>query len=164
MKALVLFYSRSGATRGVARELGHALDADLMEITCSRYRRGLLGFLRAAFDSLRGNLPPVDVPPIDFSVYDLVLVGAPIWTSYPAVPVRSFFSTASSLGRETGLFFTSEGHSPVEAAVDEVRRLWPHPIKDAIAISMKDRDALARANALLDFTVRLGAEPPADKT
>lgn len=162
MKTLVIFYSRTGATRGIAEELAHRLDADLAEITSPRFRLNPFGYLRAGFDSVRGKLPPIDVPALDFSMYDLVLVGAPIWTSYPALPVRSFFANAGALGRETALFFTGEGHSPVQAAVDEVRRLWPHTIKDAIAINLKEQDEVACANALLDFTVRLAVETPAD--
>lgn len=162
MKVLVLFYSRTGATRQVACALRRALDADLMEIRCPRFGLGIFGFLRAGYDSVRGNLPPIEVPEVDFSAFDLVLVGAPIWTGYPALPVRAFFSTAPVLGRETALFFTSEGQSEVQAAVDEVRRLWPHPIKDAIMLNMKEEDEVARANALLDFAVRLGAEAPVD--
>ncbi len=162
MKCLVMYYSRTGKTRVVAEELAHMTGADLIEITSPRFHMGPLGFLRAGFDSVRGALPPIDVPAVDLATYDLVLVGGPIWTSYPALPVRSFFSTAGTLGRETALFFTCEGHSPVQAAVDEVFRLWPHPIKDAISINMKDQDLGARANALLDFTVRLGVERPAD--
>lgn len=163
MKVLVIYYSRTGATRGVAEELARTLDADLAEITSPRFQLGPFGYLRAGFDSVRGKLPPIEVPRVDFEEYDLVLVGAPIWTSYPALPVRRFFSEAASLGRETALFFTCEGHSPVQAAVDEVRRLWPHTIKDAVAINMKDQDDVACANALLDFTVRLGVERPADR-
>ncbi|MCE7998931.1 MAG: flavodoxin [Rhodobiaceae bacterium] len=161
MKTLVIYYSRTGATRGVAEELAHRLDAVLTEITSPRFRLNPFGYLRAGFDSVRGKLPPIVVPELDFALYDLVLVGAPIWTSYPALPVRSFFAEAGTLGRETALFFTCEGHSPVQAAVDEVRRLWPHTIKDAISINMKEESEVARANALLDFTVRLGVEPPA---
>ncbi len=161
MKTLVVYYSRTGATRSIAEELAQSLDAEIAEITSPRFHLGPFGYFRAGFDSVRGKLPPIDAPALDFGVYDLVLVGAPIWTSYPALPVRSFFAGAQSLGRETALFFTCEGHSPVQAAVDEVRRLWPHTVKDAIAVNMKEQDEVARANALLDFTVRLGVEGPA---
>ncbi len=158
MKALIVYYSRTGATRGVAQELKQRLDADLVEITSPRFQAGPFGYLRAGFDSVRGKLPPIEFPEVDFSAYDLVLVGAPIWTSYPALPARTFFSKASTLGTETALFFTCEGQSPLQAAVDEVRRLWPHVIKDAVALNMKEQDEGARANALLDFVVRLGVQ------
>ncbi|WOF75695.1 hypothetical protein QMT40_003371 [Parvibaculaceae bacterium PLY_AMNH_Bact1] len=164
MKTLVIYYSRTGATRSIAEELVRTLDADIAEITSPRFHSGPFGYLRAGFDSVRGKLPPIDVPALDCAAYDLVLVGAPIWTSYPALPVRSFFAKAQLLGRETALFFTCEGHSPVQAAVDEVRRLWPHAIKDAIALNMKEQDEAARANALLDFTVRLGVDAPVGTT
>jgi len=161
MKRLVVYYSRTGTTRSIAKELARTLGADIAEITSPRFHLGPFGYLRAGFDSVRGKLPPIDVPALDFEAYDLVLVGAPIWTSYPALPVRSFFANAGSVGRETALFFTCEGHSPVQAAVDEIRRLWPHVVKDAIALNMKEKDEVARANALLDFTVRLGVDAPA---
>lgn len=160
MKTLIVFYSRTGATRDVAQELAQRLNADIAEITCRCFGLWPLGYLRAGFDSVRGKLPPIDLPPIDFSSYDFVLVGAPIWTSYPALPVRKFFSTATRLGAETGLFFTYEGHSPIEAALDEVARLWPHEIKASVAINMKETDLGIRSQAIADFVSEVCKENP----
>ena len=144
----------------MAKEIAHTLNAEVVEITCRRFRLWPLGYLRAGFDSVRGKLPPVEVPSVDFASYDLVLVGAPIWTSYPALPVRTFFSNAKELGKQTGLFFTYEGHSPIEAALEEVARLWPHEIKASVAINMKEEDLDVRSQAIADFVSEVRKENP----
>jgi flavodoxin len=58
MKTLVPYYSLSGTTRTVATQLAGDLGADIEEIRCKRYLPGFWGYLRAAYDSARGNLPP----------------------------------------------------------------------------------------------------------
>jgi len=96
------------------------LDADLFEIRCERYRPGLLRYLRAGYDSLKGNLPPIDLPPVVPAAFDLVLLGMPIWTSHPALPMRSFLAGAPRLPARVGIFLTYGEHSPAATAIAEL--------------------------------------------
>jgi hypothetical protein len=61
MRSLVLCYSRTGTTKEVAAALAERLGAELAELHCDRYRPGPLGYVRAAYDSLRRRLAPVSV-------------------------------------------------------------------------------------------------------
>jgi len=47
MKILVVFYSRTGATRTVAQKIADLVKGDLEEIKDTRNRAGILGFLRS---------------------------------------------------------------------------------------------------------------------
>lgn len=40
------------------------LGADLAEFRCKRYQGGLLRYLRAGYDSVSGNLLPIEAPAI----------------------------------------------------------------------------------------------------
>ena len=97
MKALIVYYSRTGTTAKVAESLAAALKADVVEIKCARYRPGWLRYLRAGYDSVKGIMPPIEVPRIQPLNYDVILLGAPIWTSYPALPLRSFLALGTDL-------------------------------------------------------------------
>ncbi|WP_390911305.1 flavodoxin [Pseudosulfitobacter sp. SM2401] len=134
MKSLVLFYSRTGTTTKVANALGTALSADIKEIKCPRYQGGWFAYLRAGYDSVKGRLPPIDVPDLSFDEYDLVIIGAPIWTSYPALPLRSFLARKPKLPSRVAVFFTLGGHSPAEKAVKMVEGLLPVPLEASLEL------------------------------
>ncbi|WP_162651720.1 hypothetical protein [Lentilitoribacter sp. Alg239-R112] len=132
MKTLMLYYSRTGTTAKVARTLGLALDAQIAEIKCSHYRSNWLGYLIAGYDSVKGNLPPIEVPDLSWKNYDLVILGAPIWTSYAALPLRSFLSQKPDLPKRVALFLTHGSHSPAQKAVDFVSSLLPIPLEGVL--------------------------------
>lgn len=158
MKTLIIYYSRTGTTGKLASALAQALSADRMEIRCDRYRPGLLRYLRAGFDSVRGNLPPIDVPPICFREYDQVLLGSPVWTSYPALPLRRFIDLAPDLPSRVGLFLTYGGHSPANKAIAFVEDLLPQPLVASLAIGSDDMKARQISNDIDTFLEQLAGE------
>lgn len=172
MKSLVLYYSKSGTTAKVARAVATGLEADVAEIKCPRYSSGWLGYLLAGYDSLKGRLPAIEVPGVSYADYDLIVLGAPIWTSYPATPLRALLSKQNELtellrdplsdplsGR-VALFLTYGGHSPPEKATDLIEDFLPIKLAASLAIR---QDALNEdvATASIDaFIVKLRGLTP----
>lgn len=134
-KILVLYHSRTGSTEKVAKALKAELGADIMEIKCTRYKGGWFRYLLAGYDSVTGRLPPVEVPDFRATNYDLVLLGSPIWTSYPALPLRAFLAGDRNLPTRVGLFLTFGGHSPPDKAVNFVSNMLPNPVEAALTLS-----------------------------
>lgn len=129
----VLYYSLSGHTDRVARRIADELDADLLRIVTRRYGRGALLYLKAGFDSLTGRLPPIG--PVDnLSSYESVSLGAPIWTGYPALPLRSYLSRHPSLPKAVGLFVTSGGPSAPLKGYSMARELLGHPFVATLSV------------------------------
>jgi len=120
VKTLIVYYSRTGTTRKLAQALADAFGADISEIRCDRYGPGPFRYLRAGYDSVKANLPPIDMPQTRFLDYDLVLIGGPIWTSYPALPIRALLAGKPELPERVGLFLTYGGHSSPDKAIAEV--------------------------------------------
>ena len=125
MKKLVVYYSLSGVTRTVAAALAREL-ADIEELRCSRYSTSGWGFFRAAYDSWKGNLPPIeplaDVP----SQYELVMIAGPIWAFHPATPVRTFLNQERShLARVA--FLLTHGGSARERSLREMEEFAGQP-------------------------------------
>lgn len=135
VQTLIVYYTRTGTTRRLAEALATELQADIDEIRCERYRPGGLRYLRAGYDSVKGNLPPIAGPAKNPSEYDLVLIGAPVWTSYPALPIRSYLDRTPELPKRIAVFLTHGGHSPPEKAVDMVSSLLPRQIEAALTLS-----------------------------
>lgn len=56
----IAYYSRSGHSKRLAEKLAGELHTDLIEIAAPTYAGGILGYMRAGYDSLRqkGSLAP----------------------------------------------------------------------------------------------------------
>lgn len=118
-KTLVVYYSASGNTERVAKDIAEAADADLFEIVPTEvYTNDDLNWTKADSrvsrehddESLRDvPLTTTEVP--DWDSYDTVFIGYPIWWGIAAWPVDGFvkandftdktvipFATSSSSG------------------------------------------------------------------
>ena len=97
-KVLVVFYSRSGTTRRIAKALSEALKCDLEEITEPRRRTGFLGYIRSLLEASRKRPSTIAPKKHDVSLYDLVIIGTPVWAWSLSSPVRAYLmATASQL-------------------------------------------------------------------
>jgi len=154
-KTLIIYFTRTGRTRRLAQRLAQLLDADIEMIRCRRYRLGLFGwwrYLRAGYNSVKGNLPrigPLQHNPAD---YDLVVLGTPIWTSYPCLPMRALLDAKPDMPDRIAGFITYGGQSEPDKAFDMMAEMLGKPITHRLAIQnedgkLPDMDAKAKAFA-----------------
>ena len=88
-RILLVYYSRSGHTEFVARQIAARSHADLERIEDSSSRDGVLGYARSALEAvfrLRPSIERARRGPVD---HDLVIVGTPVWFWGVASPVRT---------------------------------------------------------------------------
>jgi menaquinone-dependent protoporphyrinogen IX oxidase len=90
IRALVVYYSRTGYTRRIAEEIVRALACDICPIQEEKARHGLLGYMRSAYEAVRHEQPPIAALARDPSQYDLVVIGTPVWGWSLSSPVRAF--------------------------------------------------------------------------
>ncbi|MFL4471131.1 flavodoxin family protein [Tateyamaria armeniaca] len=114
----IVFYSRSGHSKRLAERLREVLDGELQEIQAPAYSRPIWGFARAGFDSLRQRDMPGSHPLPEVAGYDRLILCGPVWTSYPATPLRTYLRAGLPLPQTVGLFLTSADHSPAQKAFD----------------------------------------------
>ena len=50
---LCIYYSRTGNTRAVMEKIAELLDAELLEITDGKARKGVVGFVAAGLDAMK---------------------------------------------------------------------------------------------------------------
>ena len=160
MKTLIVYYSRTGNTAKVAKALEKLLDADMCEIRCDKYSGGVWRYLLAGYDSVAGRLPAITLPTFSVTNYDLVLIGTPVWTSHPSLPVRAFAADKPRLPDRIGLFFTYGGHSPAQKAVDELTALFAAPVKASLAIQSDQLDGDEYIAAVSRFAEQLKRTRP----
>jgi flavodoxin len=121
-RVLVIHYSLSGNTERVAEDLATRLGAEREKIGDSKDRRGFLGYLRAALDSVRerpAELTGLDKNPSDFA---LTLIGTPIWAGRVTPAIRTYLRMNRGRFNEVA-FFTTSGSTPAEKVVRAMERL-----------------------------------------
>lgn len=124
MKTLVVYFSLGKNTALVADTLQSALKADVLEIKLLKDRRpGPITFLWAILQSMGKKTPVLKPYSADIGAYDLIVLGAPIWASTPASPLRAFLSKTTIVNKKVALFCCHAG-SP-GSALDEIKAMVP---------------------------------------
>ena len=112
---LVVYYSRSGNTEAMAREIARRLQADILKIETEFYRLDFKGLRQASRDS-RAKKQNTGIRPeiVDLHSYRLVFLGSPIWWFRPAPPLWAFVENNDFHGKNVVLFNTFNSRFKVE--------------------------------------------------
>jgi flavodoxin len=122
---LVLYYSRSGNTEAMAREIARRYQADIVALEAEAYPLDFGGWRRAGHDAWN-RLPAAIAPEtLDITTYDLVFLGAPIWWFRPAPPLWTLVRNTAFRGKPVVLFNTFNSRFKSEE-IDEFGRLIAH--------------------------------------
>ena len=105
-QTLVVYYSRTGNTRTIGREVAALLGADVEELDDGQDRRSPAGYLRSGLEARTRR--PVTLKPLmhDPSTYDLLVVGSPVWVSTVSTPVRAYLERLSGSSHHVAWFCT----------------------------------------------------------
>lgn len=109
-KCLVVFYSRTGTTRKVAKALAAELNCDCEEIIEPDGRQGVIGYMRSILEATQRRRVPIAAAKHNPSGYDLVAIGTPIWAWSVSSPVRSYLAANAKALPEVAFFCTC-GHA-----------------------------------------------------
>ena len=118
MKILVVFYSRSGKTKKAAEAISGILKCDKEEIFDIKSREGIVGFLSAGTDANLRRLTAIKEIKNDPSLYDLVIIGTPIWSSNISTPVRTYLSLYKEEFKKVAFFCTRLGSDSKKVFAD----------------------------------------------
>jgi len=121
-KPIVVFFSRSGTTRGVAHDIAVAASAELEELLENKSRVGLLGYLRSSYESVRRKSAILRPLLHDIAESDLVIVGTPIWAAAPCTPIRTFLEENRDKIKNVAFFLTCGGTGS-DKAIAEMEKI-----------------------------------------
>ena len=114
-KTLVAYFSASGTTARVAKELAQAVGADLYEIKPAvPYTKADLNWMnkksRSSVEmSDKSSRPALADRDADIAAYDTILLGFPIWWYVAPTIINSFLESYDFSGKKIVLFATSGG-------------------------------------------------------
>ena len=107
---LVVVYSRTGNTLGVAKGIARYFDADLLKIEAPQYSRDLKGQqLASKHADEELTTTPIQHDPVNLAQYDLVFICSPTWWFRPAPPLWSFVENHDF--RDNRVFLVMTGNS-----------------------------------------------------
>ena len=124
-KTLIIYFSAEGTTANVARDLSKAIGAPVFEIKPEKpYTPGDLNWKNPFARCNREKIGKRDVSSVgiveDFSSYDTIVLGFPIW--YGAAPniVNTFCQGYDWTGKKVFAFATSGGGSGIGKTAEKL--------------------------------------------
>ena len=150
MKALVVYYSRTGTTKKVGEVIAKQLKADSEEILDVKSRLGPIGWLRSGREGKGKKLAEIKPVKKDPSKYDLVLIGTPNWAANMSSPVRTYLSKHKF--KKTAYFLTGGG-TPGNV-FNEMEILSGKPVA-TLAVTAKEVAQNAYSDKVKEFVARL---------
>lgn len=151
---LLVYYSRTGYTASIARQIAHLENWDLDEIRDAHSRVGPFGFVRSLFDVLLGRHPAIEDGKADPSKYDLVVLGASVWMKQLASPMRTYIGRHKN-GFRNIAFFCTYGGQGAENAARQCAMLAAKPLTATLAITDNEIEQAAYWPKLDEFIQRL---------
>ena len=125
-KTLVAYFSHSGNTREIARQIHQSVGGDIFEIQVVKpYPNDYDSVVEQARQELDSGFKPALKTKIEgIESYDLVFIGSPNWWSTVPAPVRVFLSEYDLSGKTIAPFITHEG-SGLGRSVADISKLCP---------------------------------------
>lgn len=111
-KILIVYFSHTGNTDYIARELQKKTGADIFRIeTVMSYPAEYQIMTSVAKkEQETGNLPALKGLPEKMASYDLILVGSPVWWYTLSTPVMNLLKQVDFKGKKTAAFCTHGGN------------------------------------------------------
>lgn len=139
-RILIAYFSLSGNTKRIARDIQQQVGGDLFEIKAVRqYGPDFDTAVEQAREELRTNARPELTAKVDnMPQYDIIFVGFPNWVGTMPMAVYSFLEQYDFTGK-TIVPFCTHGTSGVSNTVSDLKKLNLHAtIRQHIAIYRND--------------------------
>ncbi len=140
---LLVYYSHTGFTRQVARDIADAVSCDVEELKELKQRRGYRGLIRAFFDSILKTATALQATEYEPEDYTLVVVGGPIWIDDIPPPVRSYMLQHRGKFKNVAWFCTCKSMDP-ERAAQNLGKLARTDVRAQLIVMRRELESLRR--------------------
>jgi hypothetical protein len=119
---LVVYYSVSGNTARVARDIGKAVDADVESLRDRGHGTGFWGYLKAGLDSARGKSAALGELKFNPRNYALTIIGTPVWAWHMTPAIRAYLNRYKAEFLEVA-FFVPSGDTDADKIVPSMESI-----------------------------------------
>ena len=140
MKTAVIYYSRSGITKKIAEKVQAKFDADMFFVEPEKAYKGFASAVaRVIVEKARKkNAAPGSVP-ADFSAYDTVFIGFPVWAASLPGFLQEYIRRSDLAGKRV-IPFATAGNNGRESSLETLKQLLPDSrITDYFYTSVKEK-------------------------
>jgi flavodoxin len=123
MKILVVFYSRTGNTEKVGKEIAKNLKSDRDKIVDLTGRKGVINFIKSGYHAIKNKTTKIRYSKKP-EKYDLVVVGGPVWAGRVSPAVRTYIS--ENKFKKIAFFCSCENKNSV--CFKEMEKLTKKPV------------------------------------
>lgn len=125
-KMLVAYFSHTGNTHAIARQIQEATGADVFEIVpANPYPASYGDVLARGRQELKDNImPELKSEAPDLASYDVIFVGSPNWFNTVVPPVMTFLSARDFSGK-TIVPFVTHGGGGMGKSLQDLKSLAP---------------------------------------
>ena len=106
MKALIVYYSRTGVTKKIAEKMAKLLKSDIEEIKDTKDRSGIVGYMKGGHDAGLKKLTTIEKTKKSPEKYDIIIIGTPVWAWAMAPSIRTYIEQKKTRFSCIALFCT----------------------------------------------------------
>jgi flavodoxin len=153
-RGLIAWYSRTGYTASLAKELAGMTDWDRLEIKDLHPRDGAWGTFRCVWDQVTHRRPDIAAQDLPLSQYETIVLAAPVWLESLAAPMRSFIARHRGQFNAVAYVCTYGGRG-AEKAARQAAELAHAPLVATLAVTSQELEQGDYRRRLDDFLKRL---------
>lgn len=159
-KVLIVYFSRSGRTKILAREIAHKLGCAIEEIKTPKRYSGFVGYQVALLQATFKILPEISPIQSNLANYDLVIIGGPVWGGSICSPLRTFIESYRSQFKNVAFVATQSGNFGRKHIFEKMRIAAQRMPLATLDVSERDfRNGLYR-NSISSFISKLSLINP----
>jgi flavodoxin len=138
MKCLLAFYSRTSTTKKIAELISTEMNCEYEEIIDTKKRKGrFFGFIKSGFAATREKLTIIKETQKDPKLYDVVILGTPIWNKRMTPAIRTYITENKNRFKSVAFFCTMGGKGGPETFESMTKLCEKTPIS-TLAITKKE--------------------------
>ncbi|MGM0493471.1 MAG: flavodoxin family protein [Armatimonadota bacterium] len=171
MRALVVYYSRTGVTKKVCHAIADVMGAmddmtevEIEEIVDKTNREGVLGYARGGKDAMLKKSTEIEPVKADVASFDLVVIGTPVW-AFTCAPAARAFCEQFADDLDTVAFVATMGGSGDRGAFEALEKYCGAKPIETLSLRERDVKAVEPANYVApvegfaeDLVARVGGE------
>ncbi len=122
MNAIVVYYSQTGNTEKVAKEIASTLDENGIDVkTVSIERSRERSYEQNVEDAKEEEKAEIERIKKDLSDFDILFIGTPVWCGKPATPVNAYMDQCEELDGTKIVSFVTHGGGGPSMTFDKIR-------------------------------------------
>ena len=160
MKKAIVYYSMSGNTDYVAKQISERIDADLIKIEPKKEypNKGIKKFLWGGKSAVMGETPALEEYEFDSDKYDCIIFGTPVWASSFTPPIRTFIKENKEKinGKKIAVFICYMGGG-ADKAIEKLKQFLEINEFNAelVLIDPKDKNSDEKNKKIGEFCEKL---------